>query len=527
MSKRIQILDMLGILDTAPEPEFDNIALVAKALCDTPVALISLVHEQRQWFKSRIGFAPQETPLEQSVCVHALSYDDLLIIPDLTHDPRTRDNTLVTGQPGIRFYAGAPILIDGIAIGSLCTIDLEPRPQGLTPAQAQGLRALAQQVASQILTRNRERLLLAAAVDKNSSLDHALRRSAALSRMVDVLQLTDDVAALLRHGSEILSSVIPSTRAGFGVVDIAREQVDMQPEWCAEGTVSVAGVHHFRDYGSFLDDLQRGEVVIITDVEKDPRTQDQAAALMGIGIRLLINVPVIQAGQFTAVGFVHSDQRLDLLDEDISFIRTIADRMQAAIQHKRNLEARELLNRELLHRVKNTLSVVTAVARQTLHNTDGALDRFIQRLRAIADANDLLTQREWASGDLGALVRKAMAINLDADRIVIAGPEVALKSQSAIMVSMVMHELLTNSMKYGALSTANGTVSITWLVQTDPEPTLHLTWSETGGPAVSPPLRKGFGSNLIELGLVGIGNAHVDYAVTGLTVSFSAELRDL
>ena len=530
MKDRIAKLDALQIMDTAPEPEFDNIALVAKSLLDAPVALISLVHRNRQWFKARIGFDPSETPINQSICAHALQETELLVIPDLQLDPRSRDNPLVMDAPGIRFYAGAPIIVDGTAIGSLCVIDLQPRPEGITEAQATGLTALAAQVSAQIASRQRERGLLDKAEQENASLNQALRRSAALAQLVDAIKETDELPELLRRGSGILASVIPSTRAGFGIVDVTRETVEMQPEWRADGVTSVAGMHHFRDYGSYLEDLKRGEVVIIPDVETDPRTADSADALLAIGIRLLINVPVIQAGRFSAVGFVHSDRRAELSDEDASFIRTLADRMQAAIQHKRMQEERNLLNRELIHRVKNTLALVSAVARQTFHSTDesGRVDAFLQRLQAVAVANDLLTQENWEASNLHAVITRAIAISGDAQRIVLDGPEQRLGSQAAISATMLFHELLTNSMKYGALSTLEGRVSIRWQLRQDgPHPALRLVWTESGGPAVIAPENHGFGSRIIEMGLAGNGGAEVDFAPSGLVARFHADLPEL
>ncbi len=97
---RAAALDGYGILDTPAEQGFDDIVLLASRICGTPVALVSLVAGDRQWFKARVGFDPCETPLSQSVCAHALRQPGLLVIPDLTEDPRTRDNPLVTDEPG-------------------------------------------------------------------------------------------------------------------------------------------------------------------------------------------------------------------------------------------------------------------------------------------------------------------------------------------------------------------------------------------------------------------------------------------
>ena len=148
---RLATLAGYGILDTPAERGFDDIVSLACMFCGTPVALVSFVARDRQWFKARVGFDACETPLSQSVCAHALGLDDLLVIPDLAVDPRTRDNPLVVGEPFLRFYAGAPLRTpEGAALGTLCVIDHEPRPDGLTPEQTEALRALARQVMVQL-----------------------------------------------------------------------------------------------------------------------------------------------------------------------------------------------------------------------------------------------------------------------------------------------------------------------------------------------------------------------------------------
>ncbi len=148
---RLRTLDRYEILDTPAEAGFDDIVHLASEICETSVALVSLVADDRQWFKARVGFAPCETPIAQSVCAHALSRPGLLVIPDLTLDPRTKANTLVTGEPRIRFYAGARLeTADGVALGTLCVIDGTPRPEGLTPRQAESLERLARQVMAQL-----------------------------------------------------------------------------------------------------------------------------------------------------------------------------------------------------------------------------------------------------------------------------------------------------------------------------------------------------------------------------------------
>jgi signal transduction histidine kinase len=153
-AERMAALTRLEILDTPAEPEFDDIVLLARELCHAPVALVSLVAEDRQWFKARLGFPECQTPLDQSVCKYAMTEDDVLVIPDLRLDPRTASNTLVTDEPYIRFYAGAPLRDpQGVPLGSLCVIDTEARPSGLTPSQISALLALARQVSALLETR--------------------------------------------------------------------------------------------------------------------------------------------------------------------------------------------------------------------------------------------------------------------------------------------------------------------------------------------------------------------------------------
>ena len=148
---RLDALASYAILDTPAEEGFDDIVQLASQLCDAPVALVSFVASERVWFKARVGFAACEADLDSSVCTHALEATDLLVIGDLKQDARTSSLPVVTEPPGIRFYAGAPLrTTDGKVLGSLCVIDETPRPHGLTAKQADGLRALARQVMSQL-----------------------------------------------------------------------------------------------------------------------------------------------------------------------------------------------------------------------------------------------------------------------------------------------------------------------------------------------------------------------------------------
>jgi len=147
---RLNKLRCLEILDTFPEEAYDDITFLAAKLAETPIALITLVDQDRQWFKSKVGVEICETPRDHAICAHAIrAPHELLVVTDAKRDPRFSDNPLVTGPPGIRFYAGAPLLCsDGMALGTLCVID--QRPRTLTELQEQALRVLARQVVAQI-----------------------------------------------------------------------------------------------------------------------------------------------------------------------------------------------------------------------------------------------------------------------------------------------------------------------------------------------------------------------------------------
>ncbi len=156
--KRLKVLWQYEVLDTVPEEVFDDLTELAAQICEAPIALISLVDENRQWFKSKRGVAVNETSRDISFCSHAIEHEGLFIVSDAMKDRRFSHNPLVTSDPKIRFYAGAPLVTpDGHALGTLCVIDKIPRK--LRPEQQKALSTLARHVMTQLELRRQAREL--------------------------------------------------------------------------------------------------------------------------------------------------------------------------------------------------------------------------------------------------------------------------------------------------------------------------------------------------------------------------------
>src|SRR6266550_4676796 len=152
--QRLKVLWQYSVLDTMPEEIFDDLTELAARICEAPVAMITLVDEDRQWFKAKVGVSINETSRDISFCAHAITQPGLFIVPDATRDERFAQNPLVKSDPKVRFYAGAPLVSpDGYALGTLCVIDKVPRE--LPPEQKQALRILVRRVVTHLELRRR------------------------------------------------------------------------------------------------------------------------------------------------------------------------------------------------------------------------------------------------------------------------------------------------------------------------------------------------------------------------------------
>jgi two-component sensor histidine kinase len=203
---------------------------------------------------------------------------------------------------------------------------------------------------------------------------------------------------------------------------------------------------------------------------------------------------------------------------------------QTEIEQRRRAEdAKELLLNEIKHRIKNTLAMVQAMAMQTFREAPPQeREAFLARIHALSDAQDILTRQDWTGAGLTDVVELALRPFRAEDRarIAVHGPNARLDPAKALLLAMALHELGTNAAKYGALSNDSGRIDVGWTIdEIAGRRCLVLTWQERGGPAVTLPSRKGFGSRMIETALRGEqGSVAFDFASAGVTASLRVAL---
>ncbi len=467
---RLATLLSYRILDTPPEPQFDDIVQLARTICRTPVALVSLIAADRQWFKARAGVDEMTgTPLNQSVCVHAIEEPEILVIPDLTQDPRTRANPLVAEGPQIRFYAGAVLRTpDGVALGAVCVIDTVPRPEGLTDEQRAALLALARQT------------------------------------------------MMLLHYRRAVGAREAEQAGGIGTfeVDIESDMLLPSPEFCRIFGLPL-------QYAIATPELQ----ALVASTDNVGSTPESRRAGRDAGeMQYRIRRP--SDGQERWVARRAEFER-DAAGRPVRMRGTVQD-----ITERKTLETlQQTLNEELSHRMKNTLAMVDAIAAQTLRQAadQPAVVALSRRIKAMGQAHDVLLRQSMAGAPIKATIEAVVGMATDLRRFSISGPEIDVNSRSALSFSLLIHELATNAVKYGALSKDGGRVSVTWRVERpadapDKGLDLVLEWQEAGGPPVAAPERKGFGTRLIQSGLAGTGRSDVRYKAEGLRAEFRAPL---
>jgi len=486
---RLAALEGYAVMDTAPEQEFDDLVRVAAQVCGAPIALVSLLDEERQWFKAALGVDVKQTPRDIAFCAHAIQQRDVFMVEDATKDARFAKNPLVTGDGGLRFYAGQPLETpEGLPLGTLCVLDTEPR--SLTADQQFALKTLARQVASQLELRK--------ALAQQKSSDERHRRI--LESAIDYGIVSMDLAGLVSSWNEGAHRILGWT------------EQEMRGRSCEVFFTP-------KDRASNVPEIEMGAALT------RGRGSDERWHLRKDGT------------QFWASG-----EMMPLTDEEgepIGFLKILRDRTefknaQTALEASEAAAERDrrLLTGELEHRVKNTLALAQAIVGQSLRTAATpaeARDAIEMRLVTLGRAHDILTKSNWAAAPIRSIVAAATAIHGgEPDRIKADGPDLKINARAAVGVSMALHELCTNAAKYGALSNAAGQVRVEWSIAGEGDGAVfELSWRESGGPPVTPPSRKGFGTRLIQASLSG-DNGHksnISYASPGVVWTSSAPLR--
>ena len=614
-AERLAELRSLEILDTAPEPAFDDLARIAAFVCGAPIALVSFVDAERQWFKSEIGLGCRETPVEMSVCAFALEEPAALVIEDLTADPRTAANPLVTGEPHLRFYAGAVIRsANDIPLGSLCVLDHVPRPGGLSEAQIATLAALARQVSTLVDYRRTLDSVAAREAELAASERRFRVMTAAMPQMVWTTQ-PDGFHDYYNERWYAFTGMTPGSTDGVGWNDVFHPD-DRERAWTRWRHSLATGEPYEIEYrlrhhsGAYRWTLGRAMPLrdadgrierwfgTCTDIEELKRVEAEARQLAAvvenskdfIGIAdaqgrvvhlneaamRLVGLTDAAAVRETAIADYFMPDSARILDEaalaaarrdgwwegELAFRHFVTGEPIAMLynlfplrdaigrevgfatvsrdlrERKRAEEARDLLIRELSHRIKNIFAVVGGIAALSGRGKPEARDfvaAFRERLGALAQAHEYVRPHspdsvpEVQQQTVLGLMRLLMAAYEEegCERIAISGEDAPLGERAATSLALIMHEQATNAVKYGALSAAGGTVALSGRIEGD---AYHLCWSEAGGPAIAAvPERRGFGTVLTERSVAGQldGRIEHDWAPAGLVMRLSVPLANL
>ncbi|GLV24393.1 sensor histidine kinase [Sphingobium sp. Cam5-1] len=480
-------------LDAGGFQTLDQITDFASALCEAPIALVSIVEDERQRFLARTGLDAEETPRDVSFCAHAMQDGAIFVVPDASADPRFAANSLVTGPPHIRFYAGAPLLNgEGVPLGALCIIDDKPRGD-LTLLQRQGLSLLARQVMMELEGRRRDQDIIAQQVKDAEAVAESDR--------------------LFRTLADTMPQMVWSTLPdGYHDYYNARWY---EYTGAAEHSTDGDGWN-----GNFHpDDRERAW--------KCWRHSLKTGEPYEIEYRLLHH-----SGEYRwTLG-----RALPIRDDEGRITRWIGTCTEIHEQ-KLMMEEREIIAHELSHRIKNIFSVIAGLIGLSARQ-DPAIravaDDLRDRIMALGRAHDFIRPHS-AEGDeylrhsrLRGILEQIFAPYRDAgeSRIVFSGEDPAIDDRSATPIALLFHELATNAAKYGALSVPSGRVHIDVRHE---DADICIEWREEGGPPVKPSSREGFGSRLMALSAerqLG-GRMQRDWRPEGLVISLWIPSRSM
>ncbi|MBD9388460.1 PAS domain-containing protein [Agrobacterium sp. AGB01] len=481
--QRSAALHSYDVLDTPREEDFDDLARVASEICGAPIAVVNLVDTTRQFFKAEVGLGVRSTPLETAFCRHALLLEDTMVVPDATKDPRFDCNPLVTDAPHIRAYAGALLKTpEGLPIGTVCVLDYNVRE--FSDQQIRMLRFLAKQTMTQLELRKRialqRRLLLRTrkAEQEKTNFERVVRQS------------SDFIGIANERGEVVFLN--DAARALVGLAS------DVQPPKSVIDYLAEA------DKAAFLEEIKPA-IKSGNSCEQELRLRNFAT---GVEVPALFSMFPIKDGDGQLIGY-------GVVTKDITAQAEEAER-------KAQIMA------EAAHRIKNTLSIVQAIVHQTLKNSptlEQGRDAIVKRVNALAMAQDILMGAGNSAADIMSVVTSALAPHEAGDgRLSWDGPDHRLEPPQAIGLSLGLHELATNAVKYGALSGDVGNVKITWTVEADGR--FELQWTEQDGPPVVEPISTGFGSRLIRrmIGPYFTGETTLEFPPEGVRFRLTGKL---
>ena len=490
---------------------------------------------------------------------------------------------LVADEPALRFYAGVILAAaDGAPIGTLCVMDHQPRPDGLTPEQAEALRALSRQVVAQ-LDLQRERSRFEAVF--NSAVDYAIIVMNKDGRITDWNEGAVRILGWTRDeicGRDLEAFFTPEDRAA-GIADKEMEGARTVGRGIDERWHLRKSGERFWASGEMMplrgqDGELQGYVKMLRDRTAqriaDERLEMALTASGAVGLwDWMVDTDLLHGDAHfarlygldeaqTKAGLTEAEYQRWVVEEDLTPLRTsirkvfeagadflveyrlaipgeplrwveckgrmVHDHDGRAVrfsgtavditERKNHEEQRHLLMQELSHRVKNTFAMVQSVAFQTLRGTDQAVSMALQsRLAALSRAHEVLVQTSWSSTSLPELLERVLRLEAEGERFRLDGPDLVIGSRAALSLSLLLHELSTNAVKYGSLSVPDGVVMVDWRIEDD---CFCLSWREQGGPPARPSGRTGFGSRLIGMGIVGARHAELEYTDEGMRALF-------
>lgn len=494
--QRLTALHSYAILDTPPEASYDDLARLAALICDTPIALISLIDADRQWFKARFGLSRSETSRDDSFCTHAIRQkDQVLVVPDATVDPRFAKSPLVTHEPHVRFYAGAPLVAPGgEALGALCVIDR--RARDLSPEQVRALETLATQVVAQFELRRHQTLLSLLEHEQKAGRELA-RNNRALQMMSacnEALVMAKDEASLLARVCEIAVEAGRHVMAwvGYAQDDEPKSIQPMAQQGDESGYLQeikltwIEGASG-RGVGPAGRCIREGVTIACRDIQDPSSGFHYTEAAKRRGFRSVVCLPLKDTHRTYGLLALYSGEVEDLAEDEVRLLENLASDLAYGIgairdrivRHRAeeallaSLREKEALLKEVHHRVKNNLQVIMSLlrieGRRIDHEiTKTVLDQMQGRIQSMA----LLHETLYRSGNfarvdlaayLGQLAQQVFRSQMAQPGLVqlhLDLQPVQMDIDQAIPCGLIVNELVSNSLKHAFAEGRSGQVWI-------------------------------------------------------------------